>query len=318
MVFGSGFFGKKKPSEESARPLRLSPSISNSVLSLAGARGIPPMPAAAQKAFQLSIDPSAEARDFIEIIEADEALSARVLKIANSVYFERGKKSETIEESVLVIGVNELRNLLSATTLTDIFPSLQPARNQLWANDIATAISAKIVARRACPEKSESAFLGGLMHDIGKLLMLQRAAEDYGKVLIKVQEQGCDFCTAEEEIFVFNHAEAGQMIGEKWNFTPELISVIRYHHRPWAPQSMDGPKNGLSLVEVVKAADLISHSLGLGHPRGYSRVEKAAQESLEEVWLRLNLPEDARRSLLQEVQRAFNLEYDLYSGKAGR
>ncbi len=86
---------KKKPSEGFTR---LSGPIQDAINAAIGPKGIPTMPGAAQKAFQLSTDPNAEARDFIEVIESDEALSARVVKIANSVYFDRGKKSETIED----------------------------------------------------------------------------------------------------------------------------------------------------------------------------------------------------------------------------
>ena len=70
------------------------------------------MPGAAQKAFQLATDPNAEARDFIEVIESDEALSARVIKIANSVYFDRGNKSATIEASVTVIGIKRKGSII--------------------------------------------------------------------------------------------------------------------------------------------------------------------------------------------------------------
>jgi len=309
-MFG-GLFGKKKKPDNPERAPQLSPAVRESIMSIAGIRGIPPMPSAAQRAFRLSVDPRAEARDFIDIIESDEALSARVIKIANSVYFERGKKSETIEDSVLVIGINELRNLLSATTLTDIFPCSHPGRVQLWANDIATAIAAKILSRQIMPSREEAAFLAGLMHDLGKLMMLQRTSEDYQKVLTQAAEKGCDFCTAEEEIFPFNHTEAGQLIAEKWNFSEDLIGAIRHHHRPWS-------SGAVTLPEIVKAADLMAHALGLGHPRGFTRFRNAAELALEEVWRRLQIPEPSRKSMLHEIQRTYNIEYDLYCGHSLR
>ncbi|NLF25416.1 MAG: HDOD domain-containing protein [Deltaproteobacteria bacterium] len=305
-----GLFGKKKGRSVPDKAARLSPAITSSIMATVGSRGIPPMPSAAQKAFRLSVDPRAEARDFIDIIESDEALSARVIKIANSVYYERGKKSETIEESVLVIGINELRNLLSATTLTEIFPSSHPARSQLWANDIATAIAAKIIARKVLPSKEEAAFLAGLMHDIGKLMLLQRAGPDYQRIIDLVQSKGCDFCEAEEEVFPFNHTEVGQLIGEKWSFTEELIDAIRNHHRPWSATASGGP---IRLPELVKAADLAAHALGLGHPRGFGRFKNSAIAALEEAWTQLQIAEPQRRGLAQEIQRTYDLEYDLYS-----
>ena len=153
-MFGKLFSRNKDKAGRDKAP-GLAPATARSVLTVVGSQAIPAMPSAAQKAFQLSIDPSAEARDFIQVIESDEGLSARVIKIANSVYFDRGRVNETIEDCVLVIGINELRSLLNATTLSEIFPSRHPARSQLWANDIATALISRSLAGRICPGKED-------------------------------------------------------------------------------------------------------------------------------------------------------------------
>lgn len=313
----SGLFGKNKPRSAKPEIESLSSAVSSSIFGVVGSRAIPPMPGAAHKAFQLATDPNAEARDFIEIIECDEALSARVLKIANSVFFDRGKKSSTIEESVTVIGINELRSLLNANTLSDIFPSRHPARTQLWANDIATALTAKTLAARLIPGKAEAAFLGGLMHDIGKLLLLQRNSEDYTKIIRAVETEGLPFCVAEERIFPFDHTQVGQLIGEKWNFTPELIKIIRFHHAPWQSDSQTA-QPGISLPALVKAADIIAHSLGLGHPRTFGKFRSFAESALGEVWDNLSVPALEQKELLGQCKRTFELEYDLYSGEFGK
>ena len=270
------------------------------------------MPGAAQKAFQLSVDPNAEARDFIEVIESDESLSARVLKIANSVYFDRGKNSNTIEEAVIVIGINELRCLLSATTLCEMFPSNQPLRTQLWANDIATALIARTIGGRVAPNQQELLFLGGLMHDIGKLLLLQRIPGEYLEIAAKVENRGIDFCEAEHEKFIFDHTEVGLLIGERWHFSAELQSILRNHHRPFSELPSSEP---LTFVAgIVKASDLISHSLGLGHLRGYNKLRTVCEGMLPEAWSYLNIPTSDQRALLDNARRSFETEYELYAG----
>lgn len=269
------------------------------------------MPAAAQKAFKLSTDPAAEARDFVEVIESDEALSARVIKIANSVFFDRGNPSKTIEESVTKIGINELRSLLSATTLSEIFPSNQPARGQAWANDIATALISRTLAQRVFPGKEDTAFLGGLMHDIGKLLLIQRAPDEYRRVIEAVEKNGDYFFKAEELLFPFDHTQVGQLIGEKWNFSRDLISIIRDHHAPW-PDSPSPEK--ITFAYLIKAADLFAHALGFGHPTGFNRLQRRAEEDLEPAWRMVGIPEQERRQTLTQFQRIFDLEFDLYRG----
>jgi putative nucleotidyltransferase with HDIG domain len=311
-MLGRLFGGENKNKKPKSTNSSLAPAVRSAIVSAIGSKGIPSMPGAAQKAFQLSIDPNAEARDFVEVIESDEALSARVIKIANSVYFDRGKKSETIEDSVNVIGINELRCLLNATSLSDLFPSKHPARSQLWSHNIAVAIIARNLSRTHLPSKEEAAFLGGLMHDIGKLLLLQRCHEDYDTILESVRD-GKDFCSAEEDIYVFNHTDVGQLIAERWHFTGELTDIIRSHHLRW-----DTLKEAASpsLVSIVKAANTLAHSLGLGQDKTFNRLRNQATEELHEVWSLLNIPNDEQKSLLASCERAYTTEHDLYAKSA--
>lgn len=305
-------FGKKNNSLTlSKEQPGLSGAVSRSILRTVGSHSIPAMPAAAHRAFQLAIDPNAETRDFIGVIQADEALAARVLKIANSVFYDRGQRSTTIEEAVLVIGINELRGLLNANTLGEIFPCKHPARTQLWANDIGTAMISRSLAQRLLPNKEALAFLGGLMHDIGKLLLLQRSTEEYLAVLRRVEEQACDFCQAEEQSFPFDHTEVGQLIGERWKFNSELSYIIRNHHRT--------PEDGreISLPFLIHAADIIAHALGLGHPRTFSKFRNIMESQLSGLWGQLRIPAAEQKNFLGQIKRNFDLEYDLYTGNIG-
>ncbi|MCO6430955.1 MAG: HDOD domain-containing protein [Deltaproteobacteria bacterium] len=314
-MFGR-LFGSSSKDSSNTGTRKLSPAITSSILSTVGTKSIPSMPGAAQKAFKLATDPSAEARDFIEVIESDEALSARVLKIANSVFFDRGKPSQTIEESVLVIGMNELRCLLNATSLCDIFPSKHPARGQFWANDVATALIARGLAERLLPAKSELAFLAGLMHDVGKLLLLQRASEGYSKVMRAVEDKAIDYQNAEIEEFPFDHTEVGQLIGERWNFGPDLIAVIRNHHTPWKDLN---PHAGEDLLTcIVKGADIFAHALGLGHLKGMAKFKAQKLEECEGAFEALKIPVSDRKQLLARFQKTFEVEYDLYAGNSAR
>ncbi len=303
--------GSANQTESKLKPL--SPAIKDNILSIVGAKSITAMPGAAQKAFALASNPKAEARDFVEVIEVDEALSARVIKIANSVFFDRGKKSSSIDEAVVVIGLNELRNLLNANALADIFKTSHPARAQLWAHDIGVALTARQLAQVHLPSSIDSVFLAGLMHDIGKLLLIQRCAEDYSKILSRVEETGEDFCLVESEFFPFDHTEVGQLIAEKWNFSPELESVISLHHKV----NFDSPNKGTGVLELVAAANIITHSLGLGFSPKFSRLRIRNQNLLPQVWSFLGIPEADRNAVLDQAKRNFEAEYDLYAGKLG-
>lgn len=309
--------GAKGSSDINSGVTPLPSTVSAAILNTVGARSIPPMPGGAQKAFQLSTDPNAEARDFVEVIESDEALSARVMRVANSVYFDRGKGSKTIDEAVLVIGINELRCLLNATTLSELFPSKSPLRTALWAHDIATAVIARTLAARLRPNQGDLLFLGGLMHDIGKLLLLQRAPAELSKAIALAAEKGIELFEAEGLVFPFDHTEVGQLIGEKWNFSKELLDIIRNHHRVGefnnrtARQAtrQGGPTN----PEIIWAADTIAHALALGTGKLMQNTQIKAKQRLNDVWAMLATPETERSQFLQSLSQEFEREHEKLS-----
>lgn len=302
MVFGN--FLKKltgsSPLSSDAKPL--SQGTKDSILNAVGARSIPTMPAAAQKAFELSTNPKADARDFVQVIESDESLSARVLKVANSVYFDRGKPSKTIDEAVVTVGLNEVRSLLSANSLSEIFPTRHTARAQLWKNDVATAVFARMLASRKSAQLGDLSFLAGLMHDIGKLLLLQKNNDTYSPILQSYPKYPSSI-QAEEEVYPFNHTQVGQLIGEKWGFEEDLLAAIRNHHEPW--EKAHGP-----VTHFVKAGDLISHALGIGHPRGFDAVKKNAIDALPEMYDVLGIK--GSENILDDARRVYDQENDRY------
>jgi HD-like signal output (HDOD) protein len=264
------------------------------------------MPQAAQQAFQLATNPNAEAHDYIEVIEADEGLSARVLKIANSVFYDRGGGSRTIADAVNVVGISELKGLLNATALSNVFPLRHPMRRQLWAHDVATAITARLLSRNLLPSCTDQAFLAGLMHDIGKLLMLQRHTDTYDKLIKRGLADGIESTKAEALEYPFDHTEVGHLIGERWNFSTDLINAIRNHHQPWDSILEQ------SLVAIVKASNIVTHALGLSAVGESPSLQRIYEPLLPEAWDFLHVSASMQRSLSEEINRSFDQEFELF------
>ncbi|MGA1192290.1 MAG: HDOD domain-containing protein [Bdellovibrionota bacterium] len=248
-------------------PVGFKQTITNSL----GPNAIPLMPESAERLFHVVMNPDSEALDFVKAIEGDEGLSSRIIKIANSVYFDRGSGSESVVEAVAVIGTKELKNILGANTFSQLFLNNDPLRDQLWEHNLATAIFSRELAIRRLPGKENEAFLGGLLHDIGKLLLLDVDPTGYAKIMKQAGNAGT-FCPVEEDVYPFNHCEVGQFIAELWNFSDELKAVIRMHQ---APQEMIERE---PLILLVKSADLISHRLQLGLKRGAEGLRGYAME----------------------------------------
>jgi HD-like signal output (HDOD) protein len=280
--------------------------VKESILHSLGLKSVPIMPGAAQEAFRVATNPNAEAHDFIDLLQGDEGLSSRVMKIANSVFYDRGGGSKTITDAVNVIGIVELRNLINATALAGLFPVRHQLRAEFWGHNIATGITAKVVARALFPPLVDQVFLAGMMHDVGKLLILQQHVDNYERVVKKGLADGHESSVAEREVYPFDHSQVGQLIAEKWNFSPDLCEAIGEHHKPWRDIEAG------SLTSLTKLSDLIAHALGLGMTRDVSSYQRIYAPLLDEAWAYFNVSIREQKQLLQDVSLDFNSEFQNY------
>ena len=273
-------------------------------------RQLEPMPAQAARAFQLASDPLATASDFVNVIEGDEVLGARVIRVANSVYFFRGTAAHDIEKAVANIGLDELRCLISATMLRSLLQGKAQAREQVWANSVATAIGCKILSRRTDISYG-AAFLCGLLHDVGKLIMIRRNPELYQTAFNLIGAEHKDSVEIEERLFELNHTEVGKWVGETWSFPPEAVLAIQSHHEPW-PKNPSLRGRGTSPEMLVKSADTLAHACGIGHPPSYRSFQKIKEQELPQVWQQIGIPEGDTTALIEEFKAQYEKEFSLY------
>ncbi|MCC6220662.1 MAG: HDOD domain-containing protein [Deltaproteobacteria bacterium] len=301
----SAIFGNqdKLPKISSAQAARIK--------NILGINQLDTLPASAARAFQVANNPRSTSGDFVDIIESDEALSARILRIANSVYFSRGNPVKNIEMAVANIGIDELRCLLSAGMLKSLLTSKSKARAQVWANSIATAIFSKGLSHLGPNIDSGEAFLCGLMHDVGKLLILRRAPDKYDKVIALVGNDNKNFITVEEEILELNHSEVGQWFAEHWKFPASITQAIALHHQPW-PSDGSSIKTNHSLAFLIKAADCMAHSAAIGHDKGSRALSRYCQAQLPECIKYLSISTDEGEKFIQKLSREFDAHYSLY------
>jgi len=298
-------FGFGKQQEEVEEPL-IPDGLRQSVLTSLGLKVVPVMPGAAQEAFKVATNPNAEARDFIDLLQGDEGLAARVLKIANSVFYDRGGGSKTITDAVNVVGIAELRNLMNATALSGLFPIKHHLRVELWGHNIATGITAKALARDLLPAQVDQVFLAGLMHDVGKLLILQQHVDHYERIVKSGLAEGVESLVAECQVYPFDHTQVGQLIAEKWSFSMDLYNAIGDHHKSWA----DLEKG--TLTSIVKLANLIAHTLCLGMTRDTGLYQRIYGPLLDDAWAYFDVPSREQKRLLQQVNLDFDAEFKNY------
>lgn len=224
---------------------------------------LPPMPAIALQALQLTKNPNASARQLESIIARDQALSARILRIVNSAMYGLSREVSTISHAVAILGMETLRSILMAAAVQQLFQGAGGRGQDLTSKLLSdhswgAAIAARIIARRTRYEGHEEAFLCGLMHDIGKLVLKKNFADQYLNIISETYRGDTNFHDAEMALFGFSHAHVGALVSEKWNFPPQLSVAIGYHHNPAA-----APRH-TKLANIVSLADAVMIFLEVG------------------------------------------------------
>ena len=180
-------------------------------------------------------DDNHDAKMLGDIIGHDPALTARILRIVNSAYYSLASKIELVSRAVSVIGEDDLRNLVLATSAVDTFKRIP---NQLvdidlfWRHSVHTGIVSRILSRHCNILHGERLFVAGMLHDIGKLVLYFKEPELSQQVLLKAAETDGQLYNAEKEIIGFTHGDVGAALIEAWKLSDTLKEVVAYHHTP--------------------------------------------------------------------------------------
>ncbi len=198
---------------------------------------LPPMPALAVQALQLTKDPRASARDLQKVIERDQALAARILRIVNSPMFALKAEVSTVSHAVAVLGMDAIRSIIMSASVQQILQTGMVKGHDLgtrllFDHSWGAAVAARAMAQRTGYSNAEEAFLCGLMHDIGKPVLMKNFPERYSEIMADVYGNSTAFHPLELRAFGFSHAHVGALVAEKWNFPRQFIEAIGSHHEP--------------------------------------------------------------------------------------
>jgi putative nucleotidyltransferase with HDIG domain len=195
---------------------------------------VPPLPHVALKVIQLAGQSTTSAADLENVISHDPVLVGSVLKQANSAYYGVRGGVATIGHAVLVLGFGTLRTLVITACSRSLLSNKKSSFKDriLWEHSIAAAIVSKLVAREVGYESPEEAFVAGLLHDIGKVVLDTNHPAAFQQVIERVYNDGESFVDAEREAFGLDHGEVGGLVVGKWGLAEELVEAVRHHHEP--------------------------------------------------------------------------------------
>jgi putative nucleotidyltransferase with HDIG domain len=196
---------------------------------------LPTFPATAMTAMQMTENSETGARELQSVISKDQALTARILKIVNSAMYCFEREISTLSHAITILGLDTVRSIIITAALQQIFQhgSAQPqdlTSKLFWEHSYGTAVAAKAIAARCNYPLPEEAFSCGLLHDMGKMVMLKNQRQLYQEILNQVYCGEATFIEAELEAFGYTHAHLGALLATKWHFPERLVEGILYHH----------------------------------------------------------------------------------------
>ena len=248
---------------------------------------------------QLLNDPEAGPGEYESVVQVDMALTANLLRMANSAYFGFARKIGNVREAITLLGVRRLFELGAMAAVDAVVPATLPGyqidSSAYWCHSVAVAVLAERFAKERKLATPNLTFTAGLLHDIGKLVISSFLAGRIADLRVALNSEKMSLLQCERDLLGADHSEIGAELAVTWNLPDEVVHVISHHHEP---STMKDGKTEV-IVDLVHAADCLSHSLGFGADVGgmQRQVDEAAmarlalkQTDLEKVACR-SLPE---------------------------
>lgn len=263
---------------------------------------LPPLPQVAAQVLRLAADPDSSTDDLQRVISTDQALSAQILKISNSAMFGMMREVRTLTQGIMTLGFATIKSVVIASSAKNLYSRGGAGLQErlMWEHALIAGIGARSLAQGLRLSRTEEAFLGGLMHDIGKSVMGLKFPDRYStlvRTLYNEKVEKLDGVQMELDLFGFDHAMVGEALLHSWNLATSLEQAVRWHHDP-----VHAPAEGQSIAAVVALGNQLALDLnvGLGLP---CTVEAATAQALEILGIS---PEDYpahRERALEAIER---------------
>jgi len=248
---------------------------------------LPTLPVVIPRLLSLMDDPKTGTREITEAISHDTALTAKILKVANSAYYGFSQEISRLDRAVALLGFNMVKSLALSVGVIKAMPKAKDAglfsREGLWIHNLAVGTAVKMVAERLGKgEEAERLFVVGLLHDIGKVVLDLFFSDDFARALEQVLERvndggGTQLYEMERKNIGLDHGEVGGILLERWKFPGMIRMPIAFHHQDVLPGDID-----LVDFSMLKISDALVQEMALGNSGNASppRVREADIERL--------------------------------------
>lgn len=228
--------------------------------------GLPTLPTVVTQLISVVGDPASSARQIAQLVSTDQALTAKILKVANSAFYGFAREIATVQLAIVVLGIEMVKNIgLSVAVLKRFSEGKEHRlfdRQRFWEHAIGCGVAARMLALKFKDRRiADEAFVAGVLHDIGKLILIEYFGDEFTEALEKAEAEGLAIVDAEEQVLGVSHADVGAWLAEKWNLPLNLVHAISYHHRPFEPDA-EKPED---LVVLTHMGDALIRHLRVGN-----------------------------------------------------
>lgn len=224
-------------------------------------RDIASLPNVFERVTQVISNPQSVANDIAQVVVEDPGLTSRLLKLVNSPFFGLPHKIETVSRAVMVVGTEQLRDLVLSTSVVHMFnkiPEGLVSMESFWYHSLACGVIARTIGSLTNDPNSERLFIAGLLHDIGRLVLFMKMPDVARQVLTHAKDSTEPLYAIEKDVFSFNHAELGGALLKSWNLPSALQEAVGYHHAP------DDAPNFKKEAAILHVADIITNAAHYG------------------------------------------------------
>ncbi len=228
---------------------------------------LPTLPTIAMEVNHLLQDYNTSIKKLSDVMENDQAIAAKILKLVNSAFFGLRSKVGNIPHAITLLGFNTVRNAVLSVSVIKAFSNISDMEGfkitDFWTHSVSVAVASKHIANTTRLHSPDDCFIGGLLHDIGKLILINNFESLFIEIWRIKKEESISFFEAEKKIGLMNHAQIGGYLASKWKLPMALSDTIARHH------SLSNMANDVDLLKIICTADIIINNLDLVEADSY-------------------------------------------------
>jgi len=201
-----------------------------------GIEKVPTLPIVSRKIMEVTGDENASFKKLVAIVEKDQSLAVKILKVANSAFYGLLSRVTSLERALVVLGINQVKSLVLGASVYKFFSDDKESpfdRTRFWKHAIICSQVAQLLGKHFKIGKDDSLFLAGLIHDVGKVVLDQYFHEEFLKIVDHVSSTRTTFSEAEAKILGTTHYQIAAKLLKQWKFPDMVTMQVLYHHAPW-------------------------------------------------------------------------------------